>query len=156
MRELTVSSRYYYGRSDRKNKDKQWRGRKNNKNIEHLSCWWFCWWFFKALLSVCVSFSFPVFAHVFMIFFTCCANKALAELVSKKEKDKAKSSCKGFVCKHRPKDTKERNWFGRVEKITRYFTAPPLPPPILVPLFSIKCVEHVMTFAQYFFASSQS
>ena len=93
-----------------------------------------------------------------MIFFTCCANKALAELVSKKEKDKdkAKSSCKGFVCKHRPKDTKERNWFGRVEKITRYFTAPPLPPPILVPLFSIKCVEHVMTFAQYFFASSQS
>lgn len=65
-----------------------------------------------------------------MIFFTCCANKALAELVSKKEKDKdkAKSSCKGFVCKHRPKDTKERNWFCRVEKITRYFTAPPPPP----------------------------
>ena len=27
-----------------------------------------------------------------------------------------------------PKDTKERNWFGRVEKITRYFTAPPPPP----------------------------
>lgn len=46
----------------------------------------------------------------------------------KKHKDKAKSSCKGFVCKHRPKDTKERNWFGRVEKITRYFTAPPPPP----------------------------